>query len=396
MAIKSNFLDRLIERLNLLDSRSVQSWVLKLVREKGLLDTIFKTIREGVLIIDRDLKIHFANNAAVMLLGLPEDARERESQAISRYLKDLDWNALLCLESDESDRSSRQEIEVFYPSHRYLLLYVFPYENEFDDKADRGISTIVLEDVTEFRTKTESRIESETLRTVTMLAAGVAHEIGNPLNSLTIHLQLLERHFNRIRRDGNSEYEEAYEVLRIAIQEVQRLDTIINQFLHAIRPTRPEFQSISIKELVTETIAFMSREIEDRGIFVESEWHDVPRIFGDTTQLKQAFYNVIINAIQAMPKGGLLQIKLTEKSGYIMLTFADNGTGIARDELGNIFNPYYTSKEQGSGLGLMIVERIVREHDAELMVESEIDHGTVVTLKFFPHGRRTNLLEPHE
>ena len=394
MAITSDFVDRLIERLDLLDPKSVQGWIVKLVRQKGLLDTIFKTIQEGVLIIDRNLKIHFVNNAAITMLGLPTDIKDRENQAINRYLKDLDWNRLISEDHQEWARASRQEIELFYPIHRYLQVYLFPYKNDFDEDSKLGLVIIILHDVTEFRKKAKSTIESEKIKTMTMLAAGVAHEIGNPLNSLTIHLQLLERYFQQQPSDPRQD--EAKEILKVASHEVKRLDKIINRFLKAIRPVNLELKPLSPKELIRDTIKFMSKEIEDRGVFIECTWSkDIATIMGDDTQLKQAVYNIIRNATQSMSSGGVLKISLSEKPDSVIAVFSDDGKGISPDELGDIFNPYYTTKKDGSGLGLMIVERVINEHGGELQVESDIGLGTTVTIRLPRWGKRVRLLKPY-
>ncbi len=384
--------DRLINRLDLLDAKTIQNWMQKLAREKGLLDTILQTIHEGVLIIDKNFKIQYVNNAAINLVGLPDDVNENDNHSINRYIRDVDWDSLISPDLKEWHGASRLEIEVFYPIHRYLQFYLIPYKNENEDSKSAGLATIILNDITEFRNNAESKIESEKLKTMTMLAAGVAHEIGNPLNSLTIHLQLLQRILNK--KQKMYENSEADELLKISLQEVNRLDSIINRFLKALRPTKLELKPLSLKDTISDSITFMKKEIEDRGIFVEGTWpKDTPTIFGDDVQLKQVFYNIIKNALQSMPEGGLLQVSLSVTSDFIQITFTDNGTGIAPEELSNIFNPYYTTKEDGSGLGLMIVERIIREHNGELGVESDLAKGTTINIKLPRWDKTTNLLE---
>ncbi len=383
--------DRLINRLDLLDATTIQNWMHKLAREKGLLDTILQTIHEGVLIIDKNLKIQYVNNAAINLLGLPDDVNENDNHSINRYIRGVDWDSLISQDLKKWFKASRLEIEVFYPIHRYLQFYLIPYKNEAEDyKTFEGLATIILNDVTEFRNRAESKMESEKLKTMTMLAAGVAHEIGNPLNSLTIHLQLLQRMLSQTKENS-----EGHELLKISLEEVNRLDSIINRFLKAIRPSKLELKPLSLKDTISDSITFMKKEIEDRGIFVEGSWpKDIPVIYGDDAQLKQVFYNIIKNALQSMPEGGLLQVSLSVTPDFIQIIFVDNGKGIAPEELGNIFNPYYTTKDDGSGLGLMIVERIIREHNGELGVESGVEKGTTINIKLPRWDKTTNLLEP--
>ncbi len=388
----SDFIDRLVARLDRLDPNSVQGYVLKLVREKGVLETVFRTIREGVIIINRDLIVEYVNHAAIQLLGIPEDVVD-EHHTINRYLRDLDWDRLMSRDPEEWERISRQEIEVFYPRYRALTFYLLPYQSELDPENKLGMAIIVLHDVTDLRNKTMSQIEAERLNAISILAAGVAHEIGNPLNSLTIHLQLLERHLKR--QPKNEETNDAREVLDVALSEVTRLDGIINNFLKAVRPSAIETQSVNLRSLLEESLKALAPEIKDRMIDVYCEWDDnLPEIQVDPGQIMQAFHNVIHNAVQAMGEGGRMDVTLKHEEEFLRIAFRDSGKGIAPDDIDKIFTPYYTTREMGTGLGLVIVERIIREHGAELGIESEKDRGTVVTISFPLTDRRVRMLEP--
>ena len=392
MAKDTEFLDRLVERLDRLDPSAVQGYILRLAREKGLLETIFQTIREGVLIVDRELHIHFVNQAAKTMLGLPDDIEERENQRINRYLRELDWGRLMAEGPEMWDRAYRQEIEVFYPAHRFLQFYILPYRGEPGGEAELDLVSIVLHDVTDLHDRTESTIESEKLNAITMLAAGVAHEIGNPLNSLNIHLQLLQRHFRD--HDSGEGSADARELLEVALEEVARLDAITSQFLKAVRPSPADLEPLAIEEVIGETLRFLKVEIEDRDVEVEcTRSEDIPELTGDAAQLRQAFYNLIRNAVQAMPDGGKLTIGLRLKGNDVAISFRDSGVGISPEHLQSVFDPYYSTKEDGSGLGLVVVERIVREHGGTLNVESEPGEGAVFTIRLPLQDQRTRLLE---
>lgn len=388
MKSTTGFLDRLIERMDRLDPASLQTYVLRLVREKGFLETIFNTIREGVIVIDQARRVRFVNSAAQALLGVGEDAA---GQRVDRYLREVDWRQLLSADPHQWHRVSRQEIEVFYPRHRYLSFYVVPVSS-LDGDSNIPLAVLIFHDITAAHEDTEKHIESRRVEAITMLAAGVAHELGNPLNSLNIHLQLLSRSLRNIpdgalRRD-------AQDLLAVATHEVARLDGIVTNFLHAVRPLPPQLSPLDLRVVLEETLAFMRQEIENRDIHVQAVFPDLlPRVLGDADQLKQAFYNLIKNAVQAMSGGGRLQIVCSTRPDFLDVRFIDTGGGISAEQMTHIMEPYYTTKAGGTGLGLLIVERIVRGHGGELGIASEAGQGSVFTLSLPLRERQVRLLE---
>jgi PAS domain S-box-containing protein len=383
--VKTPFLDKLIGRIERVDPQSLQGFVLKLAREKGFLETLFNTIQEGIIVAGADGRISYLNAAAGDLLGL--DTTNAIGEPLSRYLRDLDWPELFSPDKDEWNKVLAHEFEVFYPRQRFLSFYVVPL---VDNDVVTGMA-IILRDVTESHQRTQTAIESEKLSALTLLAAGVAHEIGNPLNSLNIHLQLMERELKNI---PPASAERLRQDLRVAREEIARLDRIVNQFLRAVRPTRPDLQRASLNDIVREALALMERELANRDILVELELaDDLPRCLMDRAQLKQAFYNLIKNALQAMRAGGILRIRTEASEADVTVAFIDTGHGIAPEQIGQIFEPYYTTKPDGSGLGLMIVQRIVREHGGTIAVESDAGRGTTVRIKLPIYEKRTRLLE---
>jgi signal transduction histidine kinase len=289
---------------------------------------------------------------------------------------------------------TRQELEVYYPEHRYISFYLVPVRSVEDDHdSDTTLATLLLQDVTESHRDAAEHVESQKVRAITMLAAGVAHELGNPLNSLDIHLQLLSRCLDAMADEHA--VSDARELLEVASQEVSRLDSIVTNFLQAVRPVPPDMKPVNLRKLLGEAIAFMRVEIEDRDIKVEAEMpNSIPQILGDADQLKQAFYNIIKNAVQAMTGGGLLRIVCTVRDAFVDLRFSDTGKGISAEDMSRIMDAYFSTRPGGTGLGLMIVDRIVRSHGGELGIESSPEKGATFTISLPLKQRQVRLLKP--
>ena len=389
--MKSGFLEKLIERLGRVGPEDVQNYLLRLAQEKGLIETVFNAIQEGIIVTDAKGRINYVNAAACELFGI--DAATSIGKRLDERMRGLDWNAL-----SRSESALSRDIEIFYPTNRFINFYIVPLmmERRSDDDRRSAIAepvghAMILRDITESRRSTEKTIESERLNALTLLAAGVAHEIGNPLNSLHIHLQLMER---KVRKLDSKVRDELQESIDIARSEISRLDSIVTQFLKAIRPSKPQLHPENINTIVDEAVRFFAPEIEDRDIVVEQELRsDLPTLELDRDQMKQAFYNVIKNSFEAMKRRGILRIRTDMDDTHVLVSFTDTGGGMSAENLSRIFEPYYTTKTSGSGLGLLIVRRIVREHGGELGIESSEGKGLILTIRLPYRDQRIRMLE---
>jgi two-component system, sporulation sensor kinase E len=379
--VKNTFLDKLLTRLDRVGQADLQAYLERLSKEKGFFETIFNTLQEGIVVVDSRGRIRYLNHAITTLLGL--DPEKALGSSMAQHLKELDWPSLLA-----EGRVVNRELEVFYPQQRYLNFYLVPLE---DDETELLGYAIIFHDQTARREQAREVLESERLNAVTLLAAGVAHELGNPLNSLNIHLQLLERDLKR--RSAEPEDQELLDSVRVARSEVARLDTIISQFLGAVRPAHATRSMVSINDVLRESLSFLEPEIKDRDVIVQEELAEgLPLIPANPDQLKQAFYNLIKNAVQALSHGGILRVATSRSDTQLEISFEDNGTGIPIEDMAHITEPYFTRKKSGTGLGLFIVQRILHEHGGHLDLLSQPGRGTTARIVLPLAERRVRLL----
>lgn len=387
---KHSSLERVLGRLDTLDSVNLANLVQRLARERAVFEEIFNTLQEGVLVIRDDGAIEYANDAAVRLVGLGGD--DFSGQTLWRLVPGLRSSLGAALDDENGPGAApvvAREFELSYPEPRVVRLYMVPFRTSVGRQARRF--AVILTDVTKEKASTEQRIESERTSSILLLAAGVAHELGNPLNSLTIHLQLMERKLRKLKKIG--EAASLAESVSVCREEVARLDGIITNFLEAIRPRPPDLADTDLGDVLAEVLRFQHRELADRGIAVEVETPAVPTVLADRNQIKQVIFNITKNAVEAMQPGGSLKIKSRSDDDSVFLLFADSGSGIKPEDLVRLFQPYHTTKPGGNGLGLMIAQRIMRDHGGQVGIESKEGIGTVVTLQFPRKDRRVRMLQ---
>jgi len=392
MSRRGNPLERILGRIDDLDPGNLAILAQRLARERETLETVFNTIKDGILVVDPAGIIQYANAAARALIGLNE--KDVGSARLWKVMPDLaralDFTPRVSGDTPPA-RALTREIEITYPERRHVRLYVVPLAPDRKRGAE-GQFAIILSDITEEQRSTRDLIESERLDSVVMLAAGVAHELGNPLNSMNIHLQLIERHLAKLKDSAATK--KIKQSADICVAEVERLDGIIRNFLEAIRPQPPDLVEVDLLALLAEVLALQQQELENLGIRVEVEVVQAPPpVLGDRNQIKQVFFNLLKNAMEAMERGGRLRIAARADDAWVHLAFADNGVGIAQADLPRVFQPYFSTKRGGHGLGMMIVQRILRAHGGQIALESTVGKGTTVTLQFPLKNRRVRLLE---
>ncbi|KSU84156.1 PAS domain S-box-containing protein [Fictibacillus enclensis] len=321
---------------------------------------IFNHSIHPTLLLDDNRVILDANPAARRLLGIsPYDVERSRIDAFivgePGFDVTLNWDLFLL------DPAYRWEFNRGTAHNKRLI--------EFTGKKDilPGIHLGILQDVTERRQTQERLRKAETLNVVGEMAAGVAHEIRNPLTSLKGFVQLMQN-------EG-----QAHEVYySIILNEVDRIDHIIKEFLLLAKTDRQEVQKISLVNTLKETVSLLETQAILKNITLDLVCEeDLPDSHCDPFQMKQVFINLIKNAIEASNAGGKISITAKRKdSKYIHFTFTDNGTGMPNKVLNRIGKPFYTTKEDGTGLGLMVSYKIIENHKGTVNVSSEVGKGT--------------------
>jgi signal transduction histidine kinase len=211
------------------------------------------------------------------------------------------------------------------------------------------------------------------------LASGIAHEIRNPLNFINLSIDHLRASFAPKEEPSRAQY---IHMLTTIKDELARLNRLVTDFLGYGRPAKLKIREVDARSLIEEVRDLVNTQAEQQGVTVniEQNGHGDAKLQGDPELIKTCFSNLMINAIQAMPSGGALNVSLRPDNGFLEIKFADTGVGIMPEDLGQIFEPYYSTKDTGIGLGLPLTKKIIEEHGGKINVESGLGRGTTFTV----------------
>ncbi len=337
-----NFFKGVRRHIDKLDASHLREQYELVADEYARSDMLLHALKEGIVRLDENGEVVQANPAATRLLGAEPVETMRELEI-------------------PLGKSSRREIEVTYPETRTLEIQTIPLGGE---------TIVYIRDISAEKARTEDELRAGATRAVCDLAAGVAHEIGNPLNAIALNIQMLER-------DPTDK-----EAIAVCKSQIERLDGIIRGFLAAMRPVKPNLMPGSPADPLKSCLATLKRQFEDRRIRVTLDIPAaLPTVALDKNMMEQVFFNLLKNAMEAMKDGDSLSILLAADDRDVVLTFRDTGEGMSDEQLAHLFEPYRTSKGKGTGLGLMISERIVRDHGGTIAAESKLGEGTVFTIR---------------
>ncbi|MDR1319329.1 MAG: PAS domain S-box protein [Treponema sp.] len=377
-----DFYNRAIKKLDKLTAEQSREILFSAALEIDRFESVLDSIPNGILVCDEKHCLTMVNKYAQRLLplnysetgGVPLWKAVQDERVVEFFRETLLGG----------DRVLEREIDAEVQGiNRLLSISVLPLVKNHRITG----SLIFIEDITEKRGREARLRRAENLASLTTLAAGVAHEIKNPLGSISIHLQLMQKALTKKKKRPGTESRSSPDTallekyLGILNEEVDRLNHIVVDFLFAVRPMTLELREGKVNDIIRELIGFVGPELEETRIRCELELaEELPPALLDERYMKQALLNLVKNAQAAMAGGGILGIKTSEADNKVKISVSDTGEGISEANLSKIFEPYFTTKEKGTGLGLTLVFKIVREHQGEISVESKVGEGSSFTI----------------
>lgn len=339
---------------------------------RALQEHILRSVGSGIMTMDLRSNIASWNPAAEQITGYSHsEIKDRWNGVFGGSIKGIFGHTDLLKE-----RHYRFDGQIVKKDGSTAILGMTASLLKDDANAVRGI-ILIFQDITKMVEMEERIRRQERLASVGSLAAGIAHEIRNPLASLSGSIQVLQ---GELDLKGDNKY-----LMEIVVRETDRLNTIITEFLEYARPKASQQEEVELLPVLDETIMLLknSRDFSER-IGITREVNPQIRLRGDTQRLRQVFWNFLINSCQAMPNGGDITVSAKSLSpgeddeSWCEIIIADTGVGIAREHLDKIFDPFFTTKTAGTGLGLAIAYRIIEDHGGIIMVDSDPGKGTRV------------------
>ncbi|MBI9096109.1 MAG: GHKL domain-containing protein [Sphaerochaeta sp.] len=388
-----NFVQRAIQKIDQLDTKQIVSIMQSQSRELEMLENVLESIEDGVILTDAKLTINYANSHCPNLIPMAR-RRSYEGFPLSKVIEDKHVLRYIVLSVYNRAEDLDNEF-TFQRGNKVQTVAVTVFTYKMPE--EKGLSSYVLmfSDVTEHNANEARMRRSENLASMTTMAAGVAHEIKNPLAAMGIHLQLLKKAF--VRQEYLSMHE-AQRYIDVLEEEITRLNSIVVDFLFAVRPLDTRLRLGSLCKTLQDVASFVEPELtENRVTLTCNVSTSLPKLEFDENLIKQVLLNLIKNAMNAMEQGGRLTLHARQDGNQVLISVQDTGIGMDDETMQKIFEPYFTSKATGTGLGLTVVYKIMKEHRGDITVESRLGEGSTFTLSFpVPKSERLSLSEPEK
>lgn len=388
--MSDKLLKRVLKDLSSCPESELKPLIKEMLKDNDILNTLLENDKNGHIVLSSSLSLVLYNRKALTIIPSRERSVEIKSgNTTLHFIKDDDvYDYVFDVLNGKKNAEKKDFSFQIGGETRTIRVDFFRFALEGESFVD-----IILSDISDEIHRDVRLRRSESLASMTTMAAGVAHEIKNPLAAMSIHTQLLRKAFTK---KGSLTLEDAEEYIRVIEEETETLNKIAVDFLFAVKPMDAELRLSSLNDIVEEVVSFLLPEAEENNIICEEKLDNfIPYLMLDERLVKQALLNLIQNAFSAMEgKSGKLFIKTMQDGDNVLLRVKDNGKGIEKDKLDKIFEPYYTTRAKGTGLGLTLVYKIMKEHGGDVHVSSILDVGTTFELSFpIPRSERKTLEE---
>ncbi len=388
------FSNRVYEKLSKLSDSQIASLVGELSAQHDMLNSIIQSISTGLITVNKEFRILQINKAAERLIPFnifPSDVKD-DNARIFELINDTEISEFIkeCLENNKSNISEQFTLQTSGGTIRFIEISISALVQ--NDEITGSI--IAIDDITEKKNQEILLHRTEKLAGLTNIAANVAHEIKNPLGAISIHIQLLQKAIRKKREsDGllpDEKYTENY--LDVVNLEIDRLNKIVVDFLMAVRPIKAEFSLVRPDKIVNELIGFITPEFSEKKIKIVTDLCDsCPKLLIDEKLFREIIVNLAQNSLAAIEEKfsgrkksnafeevvyGRIEIKTCVKDDKYYLSFKDNGAGMTEEVKARVFEPYYTTKVNGTGLGMAMVYKIIKEFSGDISFTSEAGEGT--------------------
>jgi len=345
-----------------------------------------ENLDEGVIFIDPNDKVTMCNR------GIEKAWKVKREEILNKSVKDGQIPYVGGVASNITE-SFRKRIETL--QHQEIKVddgFIYnTYSAVFDQNGKYWGTVLTSHDITERKELEHQLLQSERLATIGEMSAKVAHEIRNPLSSISLNTELL---YDEISNDNGERKSDAENLIQSILNEVDTLTAISDEYLQFARFPKLETRLASINEVLIELTKFFNKEIVQRCISLKENYApDLPQILLDTKQIKQAFLNILKNSFESMPEGGELSITTRLKDENVEVNITDTGSGINRSDIRRVFDPFYSTKVKGTGLGLALTMKTVEGHGGDINCESTIAKGTTMIISFPVEGCGVEIIE---
>ncbi len=382
----NEFERKLLKNFNKINRPQIKKILTNIIEKKNVLHEIITSVPVGIILLDKENKVVFLNDHGEKYL---KNTKMHLNKKLLDLIKNHELKTLLSLELaslEKNKKNSFKEINLFEFVSRDLGIWIYKTEEKTSgEETPPPRKVIFITDLTNWKNQALEERQKESINSLNTLTAGIAHEIKNPLGALDLHLQLVNRFVNKHSIENKSELQENLSIIQ---EEIKRLDSIINDFLYSFRPIAAIKKPCYLEDIVEETVALLEIEMKEKNINLQKKFSPVKKLFlFDKNQIKQLIINLIKNSLAAILERqdlerGVIKIFTQNRKDKLVLIIQDNGIGIPKNQIVDIFKPFHTTKKMGTGLGLSIVSRIVREHNGEIILNSNYKKGTEIIIEF--------------